>query len=117
MTGPLCARVAEACDRVSRRLPEGPGQDLVRRVREGLDEPLRVAVAGRVNAGKSTLVNALLRQRVAPTDVSECTRYVTWYRYGVPERLAHTSSGSNSATHSTWCVIGKASNARSRLSR
>jgi hypothetical protein len=45
-----------------------------------------VAVAGRVNAGKSTLVNALLRQRVAPTDVSECTRYVTWYRHGLPER-------------------------------
>lgn len=87
MTGPLCARVAEACDRVGAILPDGPDRDLVGRVRQGLDEPLRVAVAGRVNAGKSTLVNALLRQRVAPTDVSECTRYVTWYRYGVPERL------------------------------
>ena len=40
-----------------------------------------------MNAGKSTLVNALLGQRVAPTDVSECTRLVTWYRYGVPERV------------------------------
>jgi hypothetical protein len=40
-----------------------------------------------VSSGKSTLVNALLRQRVAPTDVSECTRYVTVYRYGVPERV------------------------------
>ncbi|MEO7572000.1 MAG: GTPase [Acidimicrobiales bacterium] len=87
MTGPLCTRVAQACDQVAGILSDGSGQDLVRRVREGLDEPLRVAVAGRVNAGKSTLVNALLRQRVAPTDVSECTRYVTWYRYGVPERL------------------------------
>ncbi len=87
MTGPLCTRIAEACDRVAGTLPEGPGRQLVARVRTGLDEPLRVAVAGRVNAGKSTLVNALLRQRVAPTDVSECTRYVTWYRYGVPERL------------------------------
>ena len=56
-------------------------------VRRGLEEPLRVAVAGPVNAGKSTLVNALLRQRVAPTDVSECTRIVTWYRAGVPERV------------------------------
>jgi hypothetical protein len=56
-------------------------------VRRGLEEPLRVAVAGPVNAGKSTLVNALLRQRVAPTDVSECTRLVTWYRSGVPERV------------------------------
>jgi hypothetical protein len=52
-----------------------------------LREPLRVAVAGRVKAGKSTLVNALLGQRVAPTDISECTRVVTWFRYGHPERL------------------------------
>jgi hypothetical protein len=52
-----------------------------------LREPLRVAVAGRVKAGKSTLVNALLGQRVAPTDVSECTRVVTWFSYGHPERL------------------------------
>ncbi len=49
--------------------------------------PLRVAVAGRVKAGKSTLVNALLRQRVAPTAVGECTKVVTWYSHGVPEQL------------------------------
>jgi GTPase SAR1 family protein len=52
-----------------------------------LRQPLRIAVAGRVKAGKSTLVNALLGQRVAPTDVSECTRVVTWFSYGHPERL------------------------------
>jgi GTPase SAR1 family protein len=52
-----------------------------------LSEPVRVAVAGRVNSGKSTLVNALLRQAVAPTDVSECTRLVTWFHYGQPERV------------------------------
>jgi hypothetical protein len=52
-----------------------------------LREPVRIAVVGRVKAGKSTLVNALLGQRVAPTDISECTRVVTWFRYGHPERL------------------------------
>ena len=31
--------------------------------------------------------NALIGQRVAPTDVSECTRHRSWFRYGVPERL------------------------------
>jgi hypothetical protein len=51
-----------------------------------LAEPLRVAIAGPVKAGKSTLVNALLRQQVAPTDVSECTRVVTEFRYGSPQR-------------------------------
>ena len=49
--------------------------------------PLRVAVTGRVNAGKSTLVNALLRRRIAPTDVTECTRYACWFQHGVPERV------------------------------
>ncbi len=57
--------------------------DLDRRLRE----PVRVAVVGRVNAGKSTMVNALLGQRVAPTDVSECTRLVTWFHYGHPQRV------------------------------
>jgi hypothetical protein len=52
-----------------------------------LREPLRIAITGRVKAGKSTLVNALLAQRVAPTDVSECTRVVTWFTYGRPERV------------------------------
>ena len=56
-------------------------------VEQRLRQPLRVAVAGRVKAGKSTLVNALLGQRVAPTDVSECTRVVTWFSHGHPERL------------------------------
>jgi hypothetical protein len=58
-------------------------QSLEKRLRD----PLRIAITGRVKAGKSTLVNALLGQRVAPTDVSECTRVVTWFSYGRPERL------------------------------
>ncbi|MGH9002721.1 MAG: dynamin family protein, partial [Acidimicrobiia bacterium] len=85
MAGTLCARVAAACDRVLDGLGAGDTRAAVEAVRAGLGEPLRVAVAGRVNSGKSTLVNAILRQRVAPTDVSECTRLVTWFRFGVPE--------------------------------
>ncbi len=44
--------------------------------------PLRVAIAGRVKAGKSTLLNALVGERLAPTDAGECTTLVTWYQYG-----------------------------------
>jgi GTPase SAR1 family protein len=65
----------------------GPTREALADVRTQLREPVRVAVAGRVNAGKSTLVNSLMGQRVAPTDVSECTRVVTWYRYGTPQRM------------------------------
>ncbi|MCU0270319.1 MAG: dynamin family protein [Acidimicrobiales bacterium] len=57
-------------------------------LRARFDEPLRVAVAGRVKAGKSTLLNALLGERLAPTDASECTRIPTWYREGVGYRTS-----------------------------
>jgi hypothetical protein len=56
-------------------------------LRRRLDEPLRVAIAGRVKAGKSTLLNALVGERLAPTDAGECTRVVTWYRDGHTYRV------------------------------
>ncbi|TQM38748.1 dynamin family protein [Pseudonocardia cypriaca] len=46
------------------------------------DEPLRLAIAGKVKAGKSTLLNALVGEEIAPTDAGECTRVVTWYQDG-----------------------------------
>jgi hypothetical protein len=52
-----------------------------------LGEPLRIAVAGMVKAGKSTLLNAILGEEIAPTDTGECTRIVTWYRYGHTPRI------------------------------
>jgi hypothetical protein len=63
-------------------------------VRDRLDEPLRVAIAGRVKAGKSTLLNALVGERLAPTDAGECTRIITWYRDGHSyEVVAHPKAG------------------------
>lgn len=52
-----------------------------------LDEPLRVAIAGKVKAGKSTLLNALVGEQIAPTDAGECTRVVTWYRDGLSPKI------------------------------
>ncbi|OJF15469.1 dynamin family protein [Couchioplanes caeruleus] len=84
--GPLSARVATLCDEVVATVgPEAAGQ--VRHVRDRLAEPLRVAIAGRLKAGKSTLVNALIGRRVAPTAVGECTRVVTRFRYGTADRV------------------------------
>ncbi|MEV7626452.1 dynamin family protein [Actinoplanes sp. NPDC089786] len=86
MTGPLSARLATLCDEIVAGVgPEVAGQ--VRHVGGRLHEPLRVAIAGRLKAGKSTLVNALIGRRVAPTAVGECTRVVTRFRYGPADRV------------------------------
>ena len=53
-----------------------------------LDEPLRVAIAGKVKAGKSTLLNALIGEELAPTDARECTKIVTWYHDGITYRVS-----------------------------
>lgn len=59
-----------------------------------LREPLRLAVAGMVKAGKSTVLNALIGEQIAPTDAGECTRTVTWYRYGRSATItAHLHGG------------------------
>ncbi|MCR2785027.1 MULTISPECIES: dynamin family protein [unclassified Microbacterium] len=59
-----------------------------------LNEPLRLAVAGVVKAGKSTLLNALIGEQVAPTDAGECTKLVVWYRYSLTPRVTvHLADG------------------------
>jgi hypothetical protein len=84
--GPLSSRVADLCLEIGPRL-DGRTATHVRDVRRRLSEPLRVAIAGRLKAGKSTLVNALIGRRVAPTGVGECTRIVTQFRYGATDRV------------------------------
>ncbi|OLR90999.1 dynamin family protein [Actinokineospora bangkokensis] len=86
LAGPLSAAVANVCQRlqpqVSARTAAG-----FREVLRRLSAPLQVAVAGRIKSGKSTLVNALIGRRVAPTDVGECTRLVTRFQYGTVDRV------------------------------
>lgn len=62
-----------------------------------LDEPLRIAVAGMVKAGKSTLINAVVGEEIAPTDAGECTRVVTWYRYGAAPSVTLVPAGGGPA--------------------
>ncbi|WP_157155954.1 MULTISPECIES: dynamin family protein [unclassified Diaminobutyricimonas] len=54
---------------------------------ERLTQPLRVAIAGMVKAGKSTLLNAIIGEEIAPSDTGECTKIVTWYRYSETPRV------------------------------
>jgi hypothetical protein len=52
-----------------------------------IDAPLQVAIAGKVKAGKSTLLNAMVGEMVAATDAAECTKLVTWYQYAAAPQL------------------------------
>lgn len=83
VTRALVAVIDEALS----QLPVSPTREAVLEVRARLLSPLRVAVAGSVSSGKSTLVNALLGQRIAPVDAGECTRIVTWFRYDHHQRI------------------------------
>lgn len=78
--------VAEQVLNVARDLvakaPNGPARDQAQAVVDRLSGPLRVAIAGRVKAGKSTLLNALVGERLAPTDAGECTKVVSRYSQG-----------------------------------
>jgi hypothetical protein len=66
---------------LERALDQEAREQLEEAVRR-LSRPLRLAIAGRVKAGKSTLLNALVGEELAPTDAGECTRLITWYLHG-----------------------------------
>ncbi|WP_460863502.1 dynamin family protein [Rhodococcus aerolatus] len=79
--------VDDLCASVARSAAPGPAADGVAAVRARLAAPLQVAVAGRTSSGKSTLVNALVGRRVAPTAAGECTRLVTRFTHAEVERV------------------------------
>ncbi len=62
-----------------------------------LNQPIRIALAGTLKAGKSTLVNALVGENIAPTDATEATRIVTWFRHGPTPKVTANYYGGRRA--------------------
>jgi hypothetical protein len=66
---------------------------------QSLDTRFTVAIIGQMRVGKSTLLNALIGRRLAPTGVNETTATVNWFRHGTGELCAkfrvHWTDGSS----------------------
>jgi hypothetical protein len=83
----LVTDLIAVCDQILAEGPDEAAAEAIRSVRRRLDQPVRVAIAGRVKAGKSTLLNALVGEPLAATDAGECTRIVTWYEHDLTYRV------------------------------
>jgi hypothetical protein len=94
MTEQLLERVRGLLLLAGRDIAEPAARSVIGAALRRLDEPLRVAIAGKVKAGKSTLLNAMVGEELAPTDAGECTKIVTWYRNGPAYRVVvHLTGG------------------------
>jgi hypothetical protein len=89
----LLAHVEDWCESLLRDEAFAPLHPVVRRERERLREPLRVAICGPLSAGKSTLVNALIGRSVAVTGRAETTEANWWFRAGDPESVCTRRPG------------------------
>lgn len=87
----LRARVDAALGQAIAYLPRDKAVADLRRLledhRQRFPAPMRVALVGRVSAGKSTLANALLGGRFAATGRTELTYNVNWFRNAAAAEL------------------------------
>lgn len=88
----LSTLLVQGCDALASA--GGDLTDVASQLREMITRPPRVAVVGRLKAGKSTLVNALTQHHIAATGSLECTMAVSLYSDGAPARAeVHGTDG------------------------
>src|SRR5262245_23777849 len=85
LTGRIVAELRQARNRLERAISPGsklfPGIRALQRMGRRLDRPLRLAICGEVNSGKSSLANLLGRIESLPTAAISNTRIPTLLYY------------------------------------
>ena len=85
LTGRIVAELRQARSQLERAISPGsklsPAIRALRRAEQRLDRPLRLAICGEVNAGKSSLANLLGRIESLPTAAISNTRFPTLLYY------------------------------------
>ena len=85
---PLLAAVGALLTAAAARARSADARETLQHSSDRLVGPLRVALAGRIKAGKSTLLNALIGAELAASDAGECTLLPTWYSYAAEPSVA-----------------------------
>lgn len=99
LTGRIVAELRQARSQLERAMSPGsklsPAIRALRRAEQRLDRPLRLAICGEVNAGKSSLANLLGRIESLPTAAISNTRFPTLLYYAQEPEIwaAHDASG------------------------
>jgi hypothetical protein len=81
-------RLVEALGRVARHLTISGNEreaSMIQDLARGVTNPCVVAVVGRVKAGKSALINALLKEDLAKVGISETTATINRFSFGYPD--------------------------------
>jgi len=106
LTGRILAELTLARNMLERAIPPGsrlfPAVRALRRTQQRLDRPLRLAICGESNSGKSSLANLLGRIESLPTAAIANTRIPTliyyahepqiWVVHGAPGQRARVSA-------------------------
>jgi GTP-binding protein EngB required for normal cell division/Flp pilus assembly protein TadD len=91
--GNLAGLLAYACDLATRSPELQSVLPAAIRAAEALQRPLRVAVMGEFNAGKSSFVNALCGAEIARVGVTPTTATINLLRFGEPGGRVHFHDG------------------------
>lgn len=93
LAGNLAGLLAYACELATRSPELQTLLPAAMRAAEALQRPLRVAVMGEFNAGKSSFVNALCGAEIARVGVTPTTATINLLRFGEPGGRVHYQDG------------------------